>query len=318
MKYHHAPVMLKEVLEYLNPEPGQFFIDCTLGGAGYTMEIAKKIGEKGKVLGIDLDPIAIKNAKLKIKEEKIKNIVIAQGNFADLEKIVKENCKSNLPQGHNQKFDGIIFDLGLSSAQLDDRKRGFSFKEDSPLNMSFGENNNTQFIVNNYNEDELTKIIREYGEEKFAKRIAQVVVKCRNVKSIKTTSQLVEIIKEAIPKKFHYSKIHPATKTFQAFRIATNKELENLEKTLPQALKLLKTNGRIVVVAYHSLEDRIVKRFFKKQTQNCICPKEIPICQCDNKAKIKILIKKPLLPSDEEIIKNPRSRSAKMRAAQKI
>ena len=315
MQYKHIPVMLDDVLEYLKPKPGQFFIDCTLGGAGYTIKIAKKAGKDGKVLGIDLDPIAIKNAKIKIKE--FKNIIIAKGNFADLNKIVKKHFKKN------QKFNGIIFDLGLSSAQLEDRKRGFSFKEDAPLNMSFGSKQaedkiSTQDIVNNYAEDQLTKIIKKYGEEKFAKKIAQNITEYRNKKLIKTTNQLVEIIKQAIPKKYHYSKIHPATKTFQALRIATNQELENLNKALPQALKLLSPQGKIIAVAYHSLEDRIVKQFFKKEIQNCICPKELPICQCNNKAKIKILTKKPLLPSDKEIVKNPRARSAKMRIAETL
>jgi len=316
-QYKHIPVMLNEVIEYLDPKTGEFFIDATLGGTGYTIEIAKKAGKGSKILGIDLDTIAIGNANFKIKKEKIKNIIIAQGNFADLEKIVKENFKNN------KKFNGIIFDLGLSSAQLDDRERGFSFKEDTPLNMSFGEdkaknNISTQYIINNYKENQLTEIIKKYGEEKFAKKIAQEIVKYRNIKLIETTYQLVEAIKKAIPKKYHCAKIHPATKTFQALRIATNKELENIEKALPQALNLLKKEGKIIVIAYHSLEDRIVKHFFKKQSQNCICPKELPICKCNNKAKIKILTKKPLLPSNEEIIKNPRSRSAKMRVIKKI
>jgi len=313
MQYNHIPVMLSEVIEYLKPEAGEYFIDGTLGGAGYTIEIAKKIGGKGKILSIDLDKLAIKNAKAKIKEANLKNIIIAKGTFADLETIVEKEFKIK------QKFNGIVLDLGLSSTQLDDRKRGFSFKEDAPLDMSFeGNNISTKEIINNYNENELTEIIKNYGEEKFAKKIAQEIIKYRSNQLIKTTNELVEIIKKAIPKKYHYAKIHPATKTFQALRIATNQELSALETVLPQALKLLKPNGRIVVVAYHSLEDRIVKHFFKKQNQNCICPKELPICKCNNKAKIQILTKKPLLPGNQEIKNNPRARSAKMRVAQKI
>ncbi|MFH1523195.1 MAG: 16S rRNA (cytosine(1402)-N(4))-methyltransferase RsmH [Patescibacteria group bacterium] len=316
---YHVPVMLKEVLEYLNPRPGQFFIDGTLGGGGYTIAIAKRVGENGIVLGIDLDDKAIKNAKLQITNYKLQNTILAHDNFKNLSKIVNKYFKKD------QAINGIVFDLGLSSAQLEDRTRGFSFQLDAPLDMAFGHqqrtaNNEqqTDYIINKYQQRELERIIREYGEERYAKRIAQKIVESRKNKLIKTTGQLVEIIKKAVPKKYLYSKIHPATRTFQALRIATNDELRNLEEALPQAIKLLAKRGRIVVISYHSLEDRIVKQFFKKEKMDCLCPKDMPICQCNHKAQVKIITKKIIIPNENEIKNNPRSRSAKMRIAEKV
>ena len=333
MGYKHIPVMLKEVLEYLDPKSGQEFIDCTLGGAGYTVEIAKRVGATGKVLAIDLDKLAIENAKKVFKKTRlrqgyggqVKNVILIYGNFKNLQKIIKEEFK-----GERDKFDGIVFDLGLSSAQLEDKSRGFSFQLDAPLDMAFGQETGnrkqeTEFIINNYKQEELTKILREYGEEKFARRIARKIVDYRNDKSIKTTGQLVYIIESAVQAIYNNNlrhsgarKIHFATRTFQALRIATNKELESIEIALPQAVDLLRKGGRIAVISYHSLEDRIVKRFFKKESKSCLCPPDIPICQCGHKTQIKILTKKIVLPSEEEIKINPRARSAKMRVAEKI
>lgn len=315
-EYKHIPVMLNEVLEYLNSQHGQYFIDCTLGGAGYTIAIAKKIGAKGRVLAIDLDEMAIENAKKKIKNKKLNNIILVQDNFSNLLKIASKNFKG-------KKFDGIVLDLGFSSAQLDDKNRGFSFQSDAPLNMAFGDiiddrQNSTEYIVNNFKEYELRKIISEYGEERFAARIARQIVESRKAKRIKTTGQLAEIIKGAAPKKYLYSKIHPATRTFQALRIATNNELENLKEVLPQALSLLREGGKLVVVSFHSLEDRIVKHFFKKEARDCVCPPDCLICQCGHKKQIKILTKKVIRAREEEVHDNPRSRSAKLRAVEKI
>ncbi len=324
MEYKHTPVMLKEVLEYLDPQPGQYFIDCTLGGAGYTVAIAEKVGPKGKVVAIDLDKMAIENAKSQITNRKSLSIILVQDNFKNLSEIAKKYFS-------NKKINGIVFDLGLSSAQLQDMDRGFSFQEDALLDMDFGCRSSrceagisdvgfqtTEYIVNNWKQEELEKIIREYGEERFAKRIAQGIVDYRENKQIKTTGQLVEIIKSAVPKKYLYGKIHPATRTFQALRIATNNELENLRKALPQAIDLLKSKGRIAVISYHSLEDRIVKRFFKQESRDCICPPNYPACRCQHKQQIKILTKKVIMPAKEEVINNPRSRSAKLRVAEKI
>lgn len=316
--YKHIPVMLGEIIKYLDPKPGENFIDCTLGGGGYTLEIAKRVGEKGKVLAIDLDEKAIENAKLQISNYKLYNIILANGNFKDLQTIVKEEFKNK-----EIKWNGIVFDLGLSSAQLTDKSRGFAFQLDAPIDMAFGHEiqnteHRTQNIINKYKQEELEKIIREYGEERYAGRIARVIVEHRKIEPIVTTGQLVEIIESVVPASYKHKKIHFATRTFQALRIATNKELENLEIALPQAINLLTKGGKLVVISFHSLEDRIVKNYLKTESKDCVCPAEFPICQCEHKARVKILTKKPLLPSDEEIEKNPRARSAKMRAAEKI
>jgi len=294
MPYFHIPVMLREVLKYLEPRSGQKFVDCTLGGAGYTLALAAKVGPAGKIIGIDLDDLAIKNAAKEIESRQLVNIVLVQDNFKNLKKIVKENF-SEL-----ERLDGIVFDLGLSSAQLDDEARGFSFKGERPLNMAFGpDNGSTEQIVNEFPLLELTRIFRDYGEEKRAYYIAKAIVAARQEKRIKTTSELVAIIEKAVPFRYHV-KIHPATRVFQALRMATNEELQVLSEVLPQAVKLLKPGGRIVVVSFHSGEDRIVKRFFKS-TEN-----------------LYVLTKRPLIPTETETADNPRARSAKLRAALKI
>ena len=295
MAYVHIPVMLSEVLEYLKPAKGQKFIDGTLGGAGYTLALARAVGESGKVLSTDLDRLAIDNAKDKIAKLKLKNIILVKGNFKNLAAIVKEKFSSQ------EKFAGIVFDLGLSSAQLDDEERGFSFKSSGPLDMAFGADSEikTTEIVNTYPLLELTRIFQEYGEERNAYRYAKALVEARQTKRIETVSDLVSVIENLYPPRF-YHKIHPATKIFQALRMETNSELTSLSQVLPEAINLLETNGRIVIISFHSGEDRIVKRFFRS---------------CED---IKILTKRPLVPSDSEIMANPRSRSAKFRAAQKI
>ncbi len=308
--------MLKEILNYLQPLPGQNFIDCTLGGAGYTIEIAKKVGQGGKVLAVDLDEMAIENAKLQITNAKLQNIILINDNFKNLSKIVEKYFGDE----ESAKFHGIVLDLGLSSAQLQDRDRGFSFQLDAPLNMAFGDPDaeTTEHIVNNWRADELERIFREYGEERFVGRIARKIVEYRKLKLIETTGQLTEIIKSAVPKKYLYGKIHPATRVFQALRIATNKELENLEQALPQAMDLLAPQGRIAVVSYHSLEDRIVKYFFRQESKDCLCPPSYPACRCHHKARLKILTPRVVRASEEEVLNNPRARSAKLRVAERI
>lgn len=298
MPYVHQSVMLEEILKYLQAKSGQIFVDCTLGGAGYTLALAEKVGPSGKILGIDLDDLALENAKEKIANKKLDNIVLVQNNFKNLKTIVSDNFSVGT------KIQGIVFDLGLSSAQLDDEARGFSFKGDRPLDMAFGEpgKNSTTAIVNNYSLPELTRIFRVYGEEKQAYRIAKAIIARRREKRIKTTADLVAIIEEVSPFRF-YSKIHPATRIFQALRMETNEELKNLEEVLPAALDLLAPKGRIVVVSFHSGEDRIVKRFLRTAS---------------DLGKVKILTKKPLIPSEAEISRNSRARSAKLRAAEKI
>jgi 16S rRNA (cytosine1402-N4)-methyltransferase len=318
MNYKHTPVMLREVLGYLDPQLGQYFIDCTLGGGGYTFPIAEKVGKGGKVLAIDLDKSAIKNAKFKNQKSKLNNIILAYDNFKNLQKIVQKNFKEK-----EIKFHGVVFDLGLSSAQLESPSRGFSFQLDAPLDMALSQETRnkkqeTKYIVNNYNQKDLEGIIKKYGGERFAGRIARKIVECRKKKPIKTTGQLVEMIASAVPASYKRKRIHFATRTFQALRIATNKELENLEKALPQTLDLLDRRGRLVIISYHSLEDRIVKQFFKRESKDCLCPLDLPVCRCSHKAKLKILTRKVLIPTEEEVENNPRARSAKMRVAERI
>jgi len=295
MIYFHVPVMLNEVLEYLKPKAGKKYIDCTLGGAGYTVAIAKKAGASGQVIGIDLDELAIKNAEAIITEQKLKNITLINDNFKNLKKVITEKFSAD------EKFDGIVFDLGLSSAQLDDEARGFSFKGERPLDMSFGPSNakSTEEIINNYPLLELTRIFREYGEEKRAYQIAKAIVRERHENRIKTTGDLVMIIEKCVPFRYR-SKIHPATRVFQALRMETNEELASLLEVLPDALSILKPKGRLVIVSFHSGEDRIVKRFFKGEDG------------------VKILTKRPLIPTELETEANPRARSAKLRVAEKI
>lgn len=295
MDYSHKPVMLREVLKFLNPLPGQRFVDCTLGGAGYTLALAEKIGEKGKVMAIDLDSLALENAAKEITDRKLKNITLVQGNFKNLENLVKENFRSS------EKLDGIVMDLGLSSAQLDDESRGFSFKGSRPLDMAFGPINekSTAEIVNQYPLLELTRVFREYGEEREAYRIAKAIVEGRRAKKIETTADLVALVEQAVPPRFR-SRIHPATKIFQALRMETNEELAALSEALSATMKILKPGGKLVVVSFHSGEDRIVKRYLK------------------DTPGWKILTKRPEVPQEDEVEENPRARSAKLRAAEII
>jgi 16S rRNA (cytosine1402-N4)-methyltransferase len=311
MEYQHTPVMLKEVMEYLKPQQGGYFIDGTLGGGGYTAALSGVVGSEGKILAIDLDEQAIANTA----EKNLGNAVLVKDNFANLSSIIANNIEPG------KLFDGFVLDLGLSSFQLADPKRGFSFREDSPLDMAFGssgDNQKTKDIVNNWREEDLARIFFTYGEEKHARRIAKGIVVRRKLSRIETTGDLVEIIKKAIPRRLWSERVHPATKTFQALRIAVNHELESLEKVLPQALAALAPGGRLVIISFHSLEDRIVKDFFKTESRDCLCPPEIPICRCGHQASLKIITKKPIPPTEEEIQINPRSRSAKLRVAEKI
>jgi len=319
MTYRHTPVMLKEVLAIFGPKAGQNYIDCTLGGGGFTFAIAEMIKPGGIVISIDLDNLAINNAKEKIQKLKTNNIILINENFKNLSKIINRY----FPKQLDHKFSGIVFDLGLSSAQLQDKARGFSFRSDSPLNMNFSQSTGNsgatvEDMVNNYGLSDLAKIIKQYGEEKFAKSIASNIVSARKKSPIKTTGQLAKIVDEAIPEKIRTKSLHPATRTFQALRIAVNDELDNLKEALPQTLNLLVPGGKIVVISYHSLEDRSVKKFFKQESRDCICPPFYPACRCHHLARLKILTKHVLRPSKEEVLNNPRSRSAKLRAAQTL
>lgn len=298
----HIPVLPKEVLQYLDPKPDENFIDCTIGEAGHAIEILKKTSPGGKLLGIDLNEDSLKSSEFKIKESGLdgKRIVLASDNFANLKNIAE--------RFNFRPVQGILFDLGISSEELEKSGRGFSFLKDEPLLMTLrkdikSDDLTAEKIVNNFRTEELEKIFKEYGEERFAGRIAARIAEERKRKRIKTTGELVEIIRKALPAKYKYGKIHFATRTFQALRIAANDELANLEKALAQALNVLSSGGRLAVISFHSLEDRIVKNFLKERQRN---------------NSVKILTKKPIRPSEEEIAGNPRSRSAKLRAAEKI
>lgn len=309
----HVPVLLTEVITYLDPKPNQNFIDCTLGAGGHAAEILKRTAPDGKILGIDLDGRAIEIAKQKVSSFglQVSRLVAVQGNFKNLKEIVLQN--------NFQNISGILFDLGFSSMEIADPKKGFSFQFDAPLDMRYGgEGITATEIVNRWPEKELAKIFEEYGEEKFSKRIARQICEQRKISPIVRTRELVEVIGQSVPKKFQHGRIHFATRVFQALRIAVNDELNNLSAVLPQALELLGPSGRLAVISFHSLEDRIVKNFFKRESAGCVCPKEAPVCRCDHKAILKILNKKPIVPSEEEAKINPRSRSAKLRVAERL
>lgn len=311
MSNFHQPVLLDQAISYLKPQLGQSFIDCTLGGAGHAVQILRRILPGGKILGIDLDPIALKAAKEELKN--YSSAVLVQDNFRNLKTIAEKN--------NFKKVDGILFDLGLSSGQLADHGRGFSFLAEGGLDMRFGKQSEitAEKILNTASQKELFEIFKNFGQERLAKPIAAQIVLERKLAPIKTPGQLVEIVSE-IYKRFYRekSKTNPATKIFQALRIAVNQELENLTEVLPQALGLLKKGGRIAVVSYHSLEDRLVKDFFRQESKDCLCPPELPICGCQHKKTLKIITKKPVAAAEEEVLNNPRSRSAKLRIAEKI
>lgn len=308
MEYKHIPVLLKEAIEGLNLQPNFIVVDCTLGGASHSLEILNKTSPNGKLIGIDLDPEAIKNAKVKLKEHRDR-VTLVNENYIELKKIIYDQGLSTI--------NAVLLDLGVSSFQLDQRKSGFSFKTRELLDMRMGEYGTPAYeILNKYSEQELKRIFKEYGEERHSGLIAKQIVSVRKKQPIKYTNELVEIILKFY-KKGNF-KIHPATKIFQALRIEANQELESLKQVLPQALKLLESGGRIAVISFHSLEDKIVKEFFKEKSKNCICPKEIPVCQCNHKAEVRIITKKPIVPTEDEIDKNIRARSAKLRIAEKL
>lgn len=292
----HIPVLKKEVIKYLDPEPNQNFIDCTFGEGGHTRIILKNISPEGKVLGIEWDFKLYQKLK-KETAEFSERLILANDSFGNLKEIVRK-------KEFNQ-VQGILFDLGMSSWHLEESKKGFSFRKDELLDMRYNPKNSltAERIINKWGEKEIRDILKDYGEERFAKRIARQIVKTREKKPIKTTLQLVETIKRTLHPRFRYKRTHFATRTFQALRITVNKELENIKEGLRQSIDVLDPEGRIVVISFHSLEDRIVKRFFKEKSQENI---------------LKILTKKPITPLQKEVNKNPRSRSAKLRAAEKI
>jgi 16S rRNA (cytosine1402-N4)-methyltransferase len=302
----HKPVLLNEVIETLCPQPEQRYVDCTLGNGGHAEAILERILPGGQLLGIDADANAIEIAGHRLANYR-QNAILIKDNFSNLEMICREN--SFLP------VRGILFDLGLSSAQLDDAKRGFSFQQYGPLDMRFdlAQEVTATDIVNAFSEEKLAEILKNYGEERYSKRIAQYIV---NSRPINSTIQLVDTIKEATGG--YRTKLHPATRTFMALRIYVNRELENLSVALKQTINCLDRRGKLVVISYHSLEDRIVKQFMLMESKGCICPPSIPVCRCGHKASLRIITKKVITPSETEINTNPRSRSAKLRVAERL
>lgn len=309
MKFRHVPVLLQETIDSLNIRKNGTYVDCTLGGGGHSREILKKLSGSGRLVGIDEDISAINAAKENLKE--FKNVTYVCSNFYYVEEILRE-LKID-------KVDGILMDLGVSSYQLDNPDRGFSYMKDAPLDMRMNRESSLSAyeVVNKYEREELYRVLKDYGEEKFANRIANSIVREREKGPISTTLQLVDVIKKSVPLKFQrYG--HPAKRTFQGIRIEVNKELKILDKALEDSVGRLNMGGRISVITFHSLEDRIVKSKFRKLENPCTCPPNFPICVCNKKPVIKIINKKPIIPTQEEMEKNPRSKSSKLRTAEKI
>ena len=306
MIFEHKSVLLDEIIDNLSIKEDGTYVDATLGGAGHALEVCRHLSERGHFIGIDQDEDAIESSKLRLKDY-MDRVDIVKSNYA--------NIKNILEALNIDKVDGIYIDLGVSSYQLDNAERGFSYRFDSALDMRMDKSLEitAQDIVNDYSEQELYRVIKNYGEDIFAKNIAKHIVIARKEKRIETGFELVEIIKRAIPKKFQITSGHPAKRTFQAIRIELNKELEVLENSLETMINLLKPNGRLLVISFHSLEDRIVKNIFKRCENPCTCPKNFPVCVCGNKSKGKVLMRKPILPSEEELEANSRAKSAKLR-----
>ena len=308
MSVYHVPVMLREVLDILQPHNGGVYIDCTVGGSGHALEIIKRIIPDGKLFGIDRDADALQDAEDALSSYS-ENVILKKGNFSDLKKLAEGLDSSAI--------NGILFDLGVSSHQLETADRGFSFKMEAQLDMRMDaeEVTTAKELVNTLPEIELAGLIWKYGEEKWSRRIAQFIVARR---PIETTADLVEAVLAAVPKAARQGGIHPATRTFQALRLAVNRELESLQEGLDAAIHLLGEKGRICVLSYHSLEDRIVKDTFAAHSGRCSCPPALPVCVCGAVKELRIITRRPMLPSSEEIRENPRARSAKLRAAEKF
>ena len=308
MEFKHIPVLLNECIENLAIKPDGIYVDGTLGGAGHSFYIAKSLSSKGKLIGIDKDQDAIDVAKQKLAE--FKNIEYVKDNHDNIKKILQ-----NLGI---EKVDGILLDLGVSSYQLDEATRGFSYMSDSKLDMRMDKSQKltAEYVVNNYKEEDLARIIFEYGEEKFSRRIAKNICEYRKNKMIETTTELVEIIEKSIPGS-NKTKGHPAKRTFQAIRIEVNNEIKPLYNTIVDSIDCLKPKGRLCVITFHSLEDRAVKNAFVNCEGRCTCPKDLPYCVCEKQEKGKIITKKPILPTREEMEQNTRSKSAKLRVFEK-
>ena len=306
MEFKHKSVLLNETIDGLNIKPDGIYVDGTLGGGGHAYEVCRRLGEKGSIVGIDQDAAAIEAASARLKDFGEK-VTIVRSNYCDM--------KSKLHELGIDKVDGIVLDLGVSSYQLDTAERGFSYREDAPLDMRMDtrQKMTARDIVNDYTEADLYRVIRDYGEDKFAKNIAKHIVQARAVKPVEKTADLSDIIRASIPMKFQKMSGHPAKRTFQAIRIELNRELDVLRDSLDDMIDLLNPGGRLCIITFHSLEDRIVKSAFRKNENPCTCPPDFPVCVCGKKSKGSIITKKPILPSEEELEYNSRSKSAKLR-----
>ncbi len=311
MDFNHKPIMLDECIDFLDIKPSGTYMDCTLGGGGHSMAIAERLNTEGLLIGIDQDPNAIKAAGDRLKTYGSR-VTLVRDNFVNLDKVVQEL--------DIKRIDGFLFDLGISSPQVDQAERGFSYQHDAELDMRMNPDQtpSAKDLVNELSEEELARVIKKFGEENWAARIAKFIVEFRQEERITTTGQLVDIIKKAIPARARKAGPHPAKRTFQALRIAVNNELEILPQAIKQAVDLLNINGRIVIISFHSLEDRIVKQTFKEMNQTCTCPPGFPICICSAEQRLKIITKKPVTARIQELEDNPRARSAKVRAAERL
>ena len=311
MEFKHKSVLLFETIDNLNIKPDGIYVDGTLGGGGHSFQILKRLGDGGRLIGIDQDEDALKAAgeRLAIFEDKVTTV---RSNYCHMKQVLHDLGI--------EKVSGIVLDLGVSSYQLDEPERGFTYREDVPLDMRMDRRNpkTAKNIVNEYSEMDLFRIIRDYGEDKFAKNIAKHIVAAREKKEIETTGELIEIIKAAIPAKVRATGGHPAKKTFQAIRIELNEELEVLQNSLDEMIDLLEDGGRICIITFHSLEDRIVKTIYKTNENPCTCPSHFPVCVCGKKSKGKVITRKPIVPSDEELEYNSRAKSSKLRVFERI
>lgn len=306
MEFRHKSVLLEESIESLCVKPDGIYVDGTLGGGGHSYEICRRLSEKGRLIGIDQDAAAIEAATRRLGEFKDR-VTIVRSNYC--------NMRQELGKLGITSVDGVILDLGVSSYQLDEANRGFTYREDVPLDMRMDQRQTrtAKDIVNEYSEAELYRVIRDYGEDKFAKNIARHIVNARKEKTLETTGELIHVIKAAVPMKVRAVGGHPAKKTFQAIRIELNRELEVLQNSLEDMINMLNDGGRICVITFHSLEDRIVKNEFRRCEDPCICPKEFPVCVCGRKPKGKVITKKPIVPSEQELEENKRAKSSKLR-----
>ncbi len=310
MEFKHVSVLLNETIDSLKIKPDGIYVDGTLGGGGHSFEILSRLGKNGRLIGIDRDTEALDAARKRLSS--FSNVTYVHSNYKEIKHILSSENLENI--------DGAVIDLGVSSYQLDCTERGFSYMDDAPLDMRMDKASSFSAydVVNTYSEKALTEIFYNYGEERFSKRVAQLITQTRETKPIETTLELVEIIKKAIPEKFRQKGSHPAKRVFQAIRIEVNAELEPLKDALCDFFDALSSGGRLSVITFHSLEDRIVKKVFASFQQGCTCPKDFPICVCGNKPRGKVITTKPILPTEEEIEINKRSKSAKLRVVEKL